>query len=257
MAAGPSGAAPTPGPAGPAVVDRGTVAHAEVRAGRWSVHGIAKVAGDVDAGVVELDGTVVVGGALTAQELSSRGSLEARGPCVVHGPLRAHGTFEAAGPVRAREARLEGSARVGGELVSEGDLRVRGRLHGSNVNCHGVLEIRGTATLPGTVVATSVEAALTGETALGVVRCRELRLRGPAPNLVQRVLGNAATATVERVEAETVVLENVRVRFVRAGHVELGRNAHVATVEGTVVRSHPTSRLGPESWSRPPAGLTR
>ena len=257
MATGPSGAALDPGPTGPAVVDRGTVAHAEVRAGRWSVRGIAKVAGNVDAGIVELDGTVVVGGTLTAQELSSRGSLEARGPCVVHGRLLAHGAFDAAGLVQAREARLEGSSRVGGELVSEGDLRVRGRLHGSSVSCRGALEIRGAATLPGSIVAASVEAALTGETALGVVRCRELRLRGPAPNLVQRVLGAAATATVERVEAETVVLENVRVRFVRAGRVELGRNAHVATLEGTVVRSHPTSRLGPESWSRPPVGLTR
>ena len=56
---------------------------------------------------------------------------------------------------------------------------------------------------------------------------------------------------------DVVEIVSCSLEGVRAGEIVLGRNAHVGTVEGKVVRAHPSSRVGPESWSRPPPGLSR
>ena len=258
---GPPGTAPATGPAaskprGPPIDDRGTVRHDEVRAIRWTVHGFAKVAGDVDVGSTDLDGTVVVGGSVLAEELSLRGGLEARGPLTVYGALRSHGSLGAGATVRAREARLDGTVRLAGDLVVETALRVRGDLRAPSLTC-GELDLRGTAAIPGTVAATSLDAHLVADSSFGLIRCRRLRLRGPVPSVVRRVLGPEVTVRVERIEAESAFVESARVGFVRAKEVVLGRNAHVRDVEGRVVRAHASSRLGPESWTPPPFGLSR
>lgn len=236
--------------------DRGTVRHEDVRAQRWTTHGITKVVKGAEVGTGELGGTVVVGGTLVAERLTVLGSLEAHGPVTVAGRLVARGAFGAGASVRAGEATFRGPVQVAGELVVEGALTVRGALRAASVRC-GRLDLRGTATVPGPVVATAVEATLVGESELGRVEGEEVRLRGPLPNVVQKVLGHDALATVERIDARSVRVEAARVGFVRAAEVVLGRNAHVGTLEGTLVRAHPTSRVGPESWSRPPPGLTR
>jgi len=62
---------------------------------------------------------------------------------------------------------------------------------------------------------------------------------------------------VDRIEAESVKLEGVKVAFVRAPQVILGRGCHVTEVDGTIVRRHPSSHVGPESRSLPPYGLRR
>ena len=246
-----------PSPArGPRLLERGTVRHDEVRAQRWVVHGIAKVLGSAEVGVGELDGTVAVGGAFAADQLAVVGALDLRGPLTVTGRFSTHGTFDAGSSVHAGEAFLRGAARVLGELVVEGPLTVRGMLRAPSVRC-GALDLYGTAMIPGEVVATSVDVDLVADSALGTVQCREFRLRGPAPNVVQRVLGQPSLVTVERVDAETARIEAARVRFVRAREIILGRGAHVEAVEGRVVRAHASSRVGPESWSRPPHGLSR
>lgn len=250
-------AAPSPSPkSGPALVARGTTRHDEVRAQRWVVRGIAKVAGTVDVGAADLGGTVVVGGPTTAGRLTVLGAFDAHGPVTVAGRLSSRGSLDAGTSVRAAEATLRGRVLVAGELVVDGTLKVRGSLRAPSVRC-GRLELRGTAHIPGAVVAGSVDADLLGDSVLGTVQCRQFRLRGPAPNVVRRALGKEAVVAVERVDAESARVEAARVGLVRAGEVVLGRDAHVATVEGRLVRAHPSSRVGPESWSRPPAGLSR
>lgn len=245
-----------PRPLGPPLRERGSVRHDEVRAQRWEVRGIAKVLGGVEVGEAEADGSLVVGGPLLAEELRARGSVEGRGPITVAGRLRVRGSLDARSTVKAGAAALEGPVRVEGELAVDTTLEVRGHLRAPAVR-GGVLRIRGTADVPGTVTATSVDLAAEGDSAIGTVRCRDLRLRGPRPNVVRRVLGRDAVVKVDRVEAETARVEGAWVGFLKAREVVLGPDAHVAEVEGRVVRAHPSSRVGPESWSRPPAGLSR
>ena len=241
---------------GPPVEDRGIVRHDEVRAQQWRVRGISKVVHGVEVGSADLDGTVVVGGPLSADRLTAHGALEVRGPLTVEGALLVRGALEAGAFVRAGEATLDGPVRSAGEVVTEGRLRTRRSLQAPSVR-GGSVELRGSVRIPGPVVATSFEADLSGDSSLGSVQCRTFRLRGPAPNVVRRTLGRDAVVTVERIEAETVRLEGARVGFVRAAEVVLGRNAHVGALEGKVSRAHPSSRVGPESWSRPPRGLSR
>lgn len=252
----PIGPAAPPVPRGPSTTDRGTVRREEVRAERWSVRGIAKVARDVDVGAGDLGGTVIVGGSFAAGELTVHGSLETRGALQVDGRLRAHGSVDSGAGVQAREASFQGTVRATTELAVATTLEVRGTVRAPTVRA-GTFLLRGSAAIPGSVVTTTFDARLFDDSTFGLLQASELRLHGPAPNVVRRVLGREATVTVERVEAKTVHLEAVRARFVRAEEIVLGRAAHVATLEGRLVRAHPSSRVGPESWSRPPAGLSR
>jgi len=248
--------ADAPPSSGAPVVDRGTVRHDRLYAGRWTVRGIAKVAHEAAVQLAQLDGTVVVGEGLAAKEVVQHGRLDVRGPVVVGGRLRSRGKFDAGASVQAREATFTGSIRAAGELSVATTLRVRGLLHAPAVRCER-LEVRGSATVPGTIAMTSMDAHLDDDSAFGLLQGREVKLAGPAPNVVRRVLGRDAWVTADRIEADRVEVEFARVRFVRSNAVILGRGAHVAMIEGTVTRAHPNSRVGPESWSRPPEGLTR
>jgi cytoskeletal protein CcmA (bactofilin family) len=253
----PTGVAPpSPTPVEDRIRDRGSVRRSAIRARRWELRGIAKVVGPVEVGSARLDGTVAVGGPLAAVELTAVGTLEVRGPVSASGTLTVRGGFDAGAIVRARDATFVGPVRAAAEVVVDGTLRVRGSLRAPLVRC-GRLEIRGTADLPGTVTATDVDLDLRADSTLGSIVCRRLRLRGPTPTLVDKALGQEALVVVNRVEAETATISGARVGFVRATEVVLGPAAHVGAVEGRVVRAHPTSRVGPESWSRPPEGLRR
>lgn len=243
-------------PRRPAQVDRGSVHHASLRAGRWSAAGIAKVDHDVSVGRADLRGTVVVGGTLLAGEVEVRGSLDVRGPIAVTARMRLRGSLEAHSGVRAAELSLSGKIRTSAELVAEKALRVDGALRAPELRS-ALLELRGVARVPGTIEATSLDARFTGDTELGEVRARQVRLRGPVPNVVRWVLGKEAVVQVARVEAESVFLEGVRVGFARSPSIVLGRDAHLLAHEGTVLRAHATSHLGPESWTPPPRGFRR
>jgi cytoskeletal protein CcmA (bactofilin family) len=238
------------------VRDRGTVRHDRLRARRWEVDGIAKVVGAVEVGSARLRGTVVVGGPLAAVELAAVGRVEVRGPLTVVGSLAVRGSLDAGATVRAGSATLDGPVRTGGAVTVDGPLRVDGGLLAPSVRC-GRLTLRGPATVPGTVAAGEADATLGPDAAIGAIVCGRLTLRGPTPSAVDRVLGKEPVAWVGRVEAETASVEGVRVGFLRAREIVLGRGAHVGTVEGRVVRAHPASRVGPESWTPPPPGLRR
>lgn len=237
-------------------VDRGTVHHLELRAGRWRTSGIVKVDRDVSVGRAELRGIVVVGGALLAGELDARASLDVRGAIAVTASFRLRGSLAARAGARAADLALSGTVESLGELTAERSLGADGIVRAPTLRAPSV-RLRGTAHVPGAIEATSVDASFLGDSELGEVRARTVRLRGPAPNLVRSVLGRAAVVSVRGIEAESVRLEAVRAEFVRAREIVLGRYAHLLAHEGTVVRAHPTSRIGPESWTPAPPGLRR
>jgi cytoskeletal protein CcmA (bactofilin family) len=245
-----------PLPTEPPVVDRGTVRHERIRTDRWSVDGIAKVDREVEVGRADLRGTVVVGGSVSAGELLVRGSLEVRGAVSVLGRLVVRGSLGAAGVVGAGDASLDGTVRVAGELSAGSAIRADGTLFAGSLRAPSV-RLRGTAAVPGTVETTGFDGVLTGDSSFGTIRSPRLRLKGPVENPVRWVLGRHASVVVERIEGEQLELEGVRASFARAREIVLGRDSHLLAYEGRIVRAHPTSRVGPESWTAPPAGLRR
>ena len=268
-----SAAAPPPAPASPAkpavvpttppqhphlgeLHDSGTVHKDWVDAERWVATGLVKVTGDVRLGEGKLDGTISLGGKLTATTVHYRGTLD------VDGPVEASGAFVGAGALglgatfHAGSADLKGTARVVGAVTVDGDLKVRGALFAPSVTV-GELHLEGEARVPGTLLGTQLSARLHDDSKFGTVKARSVSLRTKPPNLVEKIFFRTLTVTVERVEADSVELEGVDVTFVRAPQITLGRNAHVTEYEGTIVKRHPTSRVGYESKSRPPYGLRR
>lgn len=240
----------------PRVVDRGIARHESLLAALWRVDGTVKVTRDVDASRAELRGTVSVGGRLAADTLTSRGVLEVGGALDVRSVGRIRGSVRASGPVEARELTVEGSARLESAFAVERTCSIRGSLSAPSVRA-GILLLEGEARIPGEVEALRVDATFLRPSALGTVRSPIVRLRGHLPNLVDKVFFHIERSRVERVEADRAELEGIDVHFVRAEQIVLGRGCHVTEVEGTIVRRHPTSSVGPQSKSPPPYGLRR
>lgn len=238
------------------VADHGIVRHDSLRAERWTADGSVKVSGDVEVGSADVAGTVSVGGRLSARALRSRGTLEVEGPVEVRELLSTRGNAHLGSTVHAGQLALDGDARIGGAVTVDREGTVRGNVHAPSLTA-GLLELDGSATIPGEVRALEVLARFRLRSELGEVRARRVRLFGRVSTLVDKVFFRFEPVTVERVEADSVELEAVEVAFVRAKEIVLGRDAHVTTLEGTVVRRHPSSSVGPESKSPPPYGLRR
>lgn len=236
--------------------DSGTVRKESVDADRWVATGLVKVTGDVHVGEGRFDGTISLGGQLSATAVRYRGTLDVGGALNASGSLVGAGSLRAGSTVHAASADLKGTARVTGALSVDRDLRVRGHLSAPSLTV-GTLDLEGEARLEGDLVGLSVRAHLTDNSAFGTVRAKSVVLRGKVPNLVEKVLGRRVTVTVERVECDEAVFEGVDVDFVRAARITLGRYAHVTEYVGTIVERHPTSRVGFESKSPPPYGLRR
>lgn len=223
---------------------------------RWTLRGTAKVQGDVDAGTVTIQGSLSVGGSMTADEVRVDGALDVAGAVVVQGPFRTNGDLRAGASSRAGDLDLRGSSRVIGDVTADRGLASRGHLTANNVHAAAV-SFDGAAEVPGEVVASRVVGKFDRDSRLGTVRAREVRLKGHVATPVDKVLFRRVEVAVERIEGESVELEAVTVEFVRSPAVVLGRDAHIAHLEGSVVRRHPTSHVGPESRSPPPHGLRR
>jgi cytoskeletal protein CcmA (bactofilin family) len=256
-------AAPAPGPRAPrdVVRDAGAVRRESVAVGQWIVSGSAKVTGNVTAAVVESRGLLSVGGSLRTGTLVADGTLEVLGPTEVSGTARFDGTYRPTGPAHLGVAEVRGVLRTPTDLKVDRELRVAGSLEAPSVHV-GYLEIEGSANVPGVVASsTKIRAQFKSDSTLGSLTAPEVVLRGPppglVPNLMRKVFGGAAHIEVERIEAERVELEAVEVAFVRAAQVVLGPGAHVTALEGTIVRQHATARVGPESHTPPPHGLSR
>ncbi|MGP8158330.1 MAG: hypothetical protein ACLPWO_01770 [Thermoplasmata archaeon] len=248
--------APPTRPRSGEIRDYGTVRKESVDADRWTARGTVKVTGDVQLGTGELDGTVSLGGKLSATGLRFRGTLDVGGAVDVAGTFTGSGSLRAGATLHAGDADLKGTARMLGATSVDRALTVRGSLVTPSLTV-GSLDLHGEAQVAGNLVGTSVSARLTADSALRSVRARSVTLRAKLPNLVEKVLGRRVTVTVQRVDADTVDLEGVDVEFVHAPQITLGRGAHVTEYEGTIVRRHPSSRVGFESKSRPPYGLWR
>lgn len=249
--------APVPLPPGAEVLDdRGSVRRGSVRAGRWSVSGTAKVAGDVEVGEIVSRGQLSVGGKLSAGAFRCRGTLAVTGAVDVRGPFGLHGTMHAASTVHAVNFEVDGFARCAGSLRVDRVLSVDGTLEAPDLTA-GALRLQGAARLPGPVRAVEVRADLRETSEFGPVVARVVRLHGRPPNLVDKVRFRDCAVTVQRIEADSVDLEGVAVAFVRSPQIVLGRGCHVTEVEGTVVRQHPSSYVGPESRTPAPFGLRR
>jgi hypothetical protein len=121
----------------------------------------------------------------------------------------------------------------------------------------GSLDLTGAADVPGAITADRVTARFRSASSLGNLQARTVVLRVRPPNPVEMVRGTSIAVRVNRIEADTVELDGVDVQFVRAREVTLGRGAHVTEWEGHVVRRHASARIGPESRTPPPYGLSR
>ncbi len=253
----PAGTSTGPAPiADPPLAERGTTLHETVRSASWSARGVTKVVGSVDIGRGELEGFVVVGGALSADHLSVRGTLEVLGTLTVREELSVHGTLHVGAAVHAGEAAVSGSVRADGPVTIERRLVGRGGLSAPAVTA---LEIHlgGTVRVPGELRAGTIDIELADGSELGVVVGRTVRLVGPEGGMVDRLLGRFRRARITRVEAEAAELDRVEARTVVGREVLLGRETHVVLLDAATLRAHPTSRVGPESRSPPPRGLRR
>jgi hypothetical protein len=252
----PAAAAPAPVARSGRLSDSGTVRRDVVDAEAWSARGTIKVTGTVGVGAADLEGTVSVGGKLAANSLRTRGMLEVGGPVDVRDTVTGSGSLRGTGTFHAGDADLRGDIHFLGAATVDRTLSVRGSWASPSLAVGG-LTLEGSAQVPGDLTGVQVTARFTEGSSLGQVLARAVRLRGRIPNLLEKVLGRRVTVTVRRVEAGEVELEGVDVNFVRAPKIVLGRDAHVTEYEGTIVRRHPTSRVGFESKSPPPYGLRR
>jgi cytoskeletal protein CcmA (bactofilin family) len=227
-----------------------------VRAESWTVDGIAKVTGAMDVGETRIDGSLTVGGLLSGERVTLKGTLDAGGAIEVTGSFETNGTTRIVGRLRADRVRLEGASRVGGSIEASTLVRVRGTFVGSDVTA-GSFVGDGKLELGGTLAAADVEVTFRAASHVGTIRASRVRLALVAPNPVELVLGRQILVQVDRIEADEVDLEGVDVAFVRSPRIRLGRDAHVSGYEGVIEKQHPSARVGPESRSPRPHGLHR
>jgi cytoskeletal protein CcmA (bactofilin family) len=258
--AAPAAPAPPPPRSGP-IRDRGSVRRDSVHATNWSSTGIAKVLGDVDVGSGEVAGLVSVGGKLRADAFHAEGTFEVVGAVEVRDGLAVEGTAQFRAPVHAGELTTDGTLRSAAEVRVDRILSAVGLVEAPSARV-GAMRLHGSATVPGPLEAQAlVLAEFRGDSRIGTIRAAKAVLHGPSaglvPTLMRSVLGGEAAVHVDRVEADSVELAAVDVGFVHAREIVLGAGAHVTTVEGTIVRRHPSARVGFESRSPPPHGLSR
>ena len=247
--------APAPPPRSGVIDDQGVVRREAVRALRWTSRGRTKVLADVDCGEVNLTGGAVIGGTLTADSVRSDGDLDVGGAVQVTGSLHSSGSLRTRGPFRVGAADLRGRTRLDGAAHVDRGVTVHGLFVAPSVQAVE-FSLDGVAEIEGALEAEKVAAHFRGSGRIGRIRAKSVALRLRPPNPVEVMLGRAVAFPVERIEADTVEVEGVDVRFLRAREIVLGRGAHVTELEGHIVRRHGSARVGPESKSPRPYGLT-
>jgi cytoskeletal protein CcmA (bactofilin family) len=218
--------------------------------------GAVKVTGEVDVGTGTILGALSVGGSLRADSFECRGPLDVEGTVTVTGPFSLEGPTHLVGAVHAGQATFSGTTRSARDISVDGILTVHGHFAAPSLHV-GELRVDGALDIPGEIEAVNVDVRIRKPSRLGTIRARSVRLVRQGPNPVERVLGRAPPPAVVRIEAGRVELEGVEVAFVRSPEIVLGRDAQVTEFEGTITRRHPTARVGPESRSAPPHGLSR
>ena len=178
------------------------------------------------------------------------GAVDANGKLAGSGALRTGGTLH------ATTADLRGIVRVSGAVSVDRGFTLHGSLAAPSATV-GELDLEGEAHVPGDLFGTSLQVRLKESSTFGTVRARSVVLHAKRPNLVDKVFFHTVSVKVARVEADSVDLAGVDVKFVRAPQITLGPDAHVTEYEGTIVKRHPSSRVGFESKSPAPYGLRR
>jgi translation initiation factor IF-1 len=216
-----------------------------VRASGWTSHGLAKVQGDVEVGTGTTVGLLSIGGKLSADTFQSRGTLEVVGFSDVREALTLDGTSHLQSGGHAGTLDARGTLRCGADLRVDRMLTVAGAIEAPSAHA-GAFDLTGTVTIPGDVEAVvSVRARFRGDSDIGTIRAKSVRLEGPTPALIptllRSVFGGSAVVRVGRVEAESVELSAVDVEFVRGTSIILGPGARVREVEGTIVEPLPNA----------------
>jgi cytoskeletal protein CcmA (bactofilin family) len=241
--------------------DVGSVRRASVRSPDWTARGTTKVQGDVEVDTGTVVGLTSVGGKLTAGSFRASGTFEVVGPTDTRETLTLDGTVHLQSAVHAGTLDVRGTLRCGAELRVDRVLTIAGSIEAPSAQV-GLLDLTGSAEIPGELTAiASVRGRFRGDSEIGAVRAKTVKLEGPPtallPTLLRTVFGGSGVVHVGRIEADAVELSAVTVEFVRSNAIVLGPGCHVREVEGTIVRRHPSSRVGPESRSPPPHGLSR
>jgi cytoskeletal protein CcmA (bactofilin family) len=251
-AAPPAAGVPRP----PLLRDRGANRHDSVVAARWIVEGTSKVGKDVRVDELRLNGRLSVGGRLSATRVRGRATLEVAGPVEVAESFVLKGSVRTGATVHAGSAEIAGSLRAPGSCTVDTSASIDGLVEVPGLVARS-LQVYGGARIPGTVRTDTLFARLREASTFGVVTGRSVQMYGKVPNLVDKVFFHECDVRVDRIEADAVTLEGVDAEFVRSPQITLGRYCHVTRVEGTIVRQHPSSFVGPESRTPPPYGLRR
>lgn len=267
-AASPQGATTAPGgvspPAPPsrqgAFRERGPVRHSSVHARRYRLEGTGKILGEVDVEEGVFDGMVSVGGDLRADRLTVRGALEVGGDVAVreHGFLE--GAHRIAGNLAATSLELHGTVQIAKDVDVQGGLSQEGTLEVAGGLSARLFLPQGRFVVRGTLRAGEIDGRFDGESRVGSITASIISLR---PKTLLRLpvdvapLRPKAELVIDRIEAESVMLEGVTVHYLQARTIVLGRHSHVARAEGEIVRRDRSSHVGFESRSPPPRGLMR
>jgi cytoskeletal protein CcmA (bactofilin family) len=241
--------------------DRGTTRYDAIRAARWYSSGVAKVLGNVDVTEAHVQGLVSIAGKLTAGAFRAEGTFEVVGTVDVRDSLTVEGTTRLVAPAHAGSLTTEGTFHSTAEVRVDRIFTATGLVEAPSVRV-GAIVLNGSAEILGDVEATGlVQMQFRGDSHIATIRGAKVVLEGPTagvvPNLIRSVFGGSAAIRIERIEADSVELSAVDVGFVHAQQVTLGAGAHVTTVEGPIVSRHPSARVGFESRSPPPHGLSR
>ncbi len=240
---------------------RGVVRLPSIRTRQWIARGAVKVVADVEIESGDLRGTVAIGGRCTAERLESNGALQVGGEVAVSGPLRIRGSCSAGAGLHAASLWSAGRVSVAGDISVRDSIEWHGSLESASDVQADSIQFSGQLAVQGMLSSRSISGAVTRRSFVTEIRAGyvDLRLAGfrlpmPIPFLPPppwRAL------EVQRVEAVEAHLSGVRVLGVKADRIWLGPGTHVQYVEGTIVERHRTARVGPESESPPPPGLSR
>jgi cytoskeletal protein CcmA (bactofilin family) len=263
----PARAASSPVPPSPPLPLTGSLHQAganrvpSIRVLEWTSRGSTKVVGNVEVITGELTGSSTVGGSVTARTLSLSGIHRVDGEIHVAQELRTRGTFRAGSAVLAGRAHLAGTVEIGGALTVSENLEWNGTLEvGSDAHAGSVL-FQGQLGIRGTLSARSITGRVEGLSKVGEIHADWIEIRRRKDRLPMSIFLLPPPAwhdlEVQRIEANEVHLEGVRVRHLKADRIWLGPHSHVEYLEGTLVERHKDAHVGPESESPPPPGLSR
>jgi cytoskeletal protein CcmA (bactofilin family) len=265
----PGAASPTPPPAPtpPLLVgvieDSGVVFRESVRARSWRSLGPTKVTGSVEVEEAELTGPAAIGGSLTAGRLRTTGTLEVDGPAKLTSPSTLTGVARFGSSLDALDLMIRGSLTASGSLRAAGLLRLEGALRAPDVTA-GRLVLDGDLEVSGAVVSDLGYLRLHHASTVGTLKVATLdvarRIAFPfnlVPFRVPFIGPVLPHLSALRIEGVDVKLEGVSAEFLKADRIVLGPDCHIAHVEGTIVHQDPKARVGPESRSPPPHGLSR